>query len=266
MERDSDNILAFIRVSRPNHNRDVCENHILYMNSQVSFDGKGLTRGQYDDTETTVYMGLMNILCSSDAMKSWQGIPFTVTNMKYNPYAFIFCVHMVLQSKLKYDETSQRYLYIVPWEYIRGFCKPNQENELLVILNTPAFTKGFEQSAEAAGYTPIYGEVFYDLEERAKTQEYVKQVFCEPLTVVFHKESDHSKDQEFRFAVLDSSKPPHIELPFYVPDELSYHYWPVRENCSIGIWFEGLQFEEGTKLKFANRIQMFYIPEAENDD
>lgn len=265
MGKGTDNIIAFIRVSRPNHNADVYKNHKLYMNPQTSFIKGELTEGQLDNLETIVYDGPLQLFWSDEERKHWHKISGEITSVRYNPDAYIFCFYMVLASKLEYNSGAGEYVYTVPWQYIKKFWKKDRENELLIILNTPAFIEVFKESVLDTGYTAVSGKVYYDLEKKGITTEYIDSVIRDPLTVVFHKETSHIDEQEYRFAVLVPGRPPSFELPLKRNDTLTYRILPLRENCSVSLLFEGVQMtEDGSKLRMANKVSARFIPEDAN--
>lgn len=48
-------LLLLIRISKPEYNKSLYDEYKLYMNKQISFNGSGLTAGQYDKYELPVY-------------------------------------------------------------------------------------------------------------------------------------------------------------------------------------------------------------------
>lgn len=91
-------LLLLIRISKPEYNKSLYDEYKLYMNKQISFNGSGLTAGQYDKYEGAITNIPCKILYSTDEKKSWHLLGET-SLMHKNNNAYIYCMY-----GLKYDE------------------------------------------------------------------------------------------------------------------------------------------------------------------
>ncbi len=240
-------VIAFLRVSIPAYNDDIIKNNKLYMNAQTFFHSMELTDGQADEAEGMVSLMPLQLRWSTNEGKDWSKDSLEIQSLSYNPHAYVFCVYAIFSDSLVYDNENEVYTYIVPWSYIKDFWKPDTENEMLITPYVSVFSEKFDYAAEKSGFFHTRAFVQYDLDERLHDPKYIQMVNNDGLTVVFHKKRKHSKENEYRFSILNPNKPQHYEL-FLEGTKDIYYRIPLKENYSVQLAFQGLIFDENKEL------------------
>ena len=178
-------LLLLIRISKPEYNKCLYDEYKLYMNKQISFNGSGLTAGQYDKYEGAITNIPCKILYSTDEKKSWHLLGET-SLMHKNNNAYIYCMYGLKYDEKHYDAENNKYYYVIPWEYIEPLWQ-GEGTELMVVKNTHVFIEKFEKAAKEAKLSYAYGKVYYDLDEKLSDIEYYDLAMKDCFESVFHK-------------------------------------------------------------------------------
>ena len=85
-----------------------------------------------------------------------------------------------------YDEKNNVYIHDIPWSCILELCE-SEDVEMVVVRKTVPFRSMFSKAAQLTNRTYDSGLVCYDLDEKIKDPEYIKQIYENPIQSVFHK-------------------------------------------------------------------------------
>ena len=248
-------LLLLLRISKPEYNKTLYEEHRMFMNPQMSFKNDKLTEGQQDKYEGAIVNIPCKILYSADEKQTWHSLGDTSLIRKDN-HAYIYCMYGLKYDRNNYDVENNRYRYVIPWEFIKPLWQ-GDDTELMLVLNTSVFIAKFKRAAEKLELSYAYGKIHYDLESKLTNIEYCDLAMRDCFESVYHKVGDgYENQQEIRFTVICPNKPNHMELQL-VNDEPQIHFTliPLKYGRNIMIELVGLQFDEDDKeLKFPIRF------------
>ena len=234
-----DKILAFVRISKSQYNNDVASGR-LYMNKQSRFiEKENLTTGQADNKESLVVEGETDFVLKFGVLNKQYSLP--ITKMRHNLDVYIFCAYEIRLSEISYDKNNDCYVHVIPWEYISSFVDDTGEAEMLIISTPEIFVKKFDDAASKAGLDHVMGSVEYDLDEKINTPEYFEQVMEDGIASVFHKVKQHEQEREYRLAILDHSKPDHLELDISPVNDVFFSKLKVEMGKSVMIGIKDLR-------------------------
>ena len=251
-------LLLLIRISKPEYNKSLYDEYKLYMNKQISFNGSGLTAGQYDKYEGAITNIPCKILYSTDEKKSWHLLGET-SLMHKNNNAYIYCMYGLKYDEKHYDAENNKYYYVIPWEYIEPLWQ-GEGTELMVVKNTHVFIEKFEKAAKEAKLSYAYGKVYYDLDEKLSDIEYYDLAMKDCFESVFHKiKEGYEIQNEVRFALICPDKPDHMELMLENDKKLQFTLIPLEFGKNILVELSDLEFDDKIKLsvRFSAEIKYY---------
>lgn len=263
----TEQLLLLLRISKPEYNKTLYDEYRLFMNPQMAFQKNGLTRGQQDNLEGAITNQPCRILYSVDEKKSWHLLGDT-SLIRKNNNAYIYCMYGLKYNENHYDAENNKYYYVIPWEYIEPLWQ-GDGTELLVVKNTSAFIKKFENAAMDSKLSYAYGKVHYDLDDKLSDIKYYDLAMRDSFESVFHKVKEGYEIQnEVRFAVISSDKPEHIELQLEDNRDLLFTVIALEYGRNILVELSDLEFDKEHKMpvRFSSDIK-FYESEtvAENE-
>lgn len=251
-------LFLLIRVSKAEYHKTLYEDYKLYMNPQIGFDKDNMTEGQRDIMEGAITNVPCKLLYSTDERKTWKSLGDTQLIRKNNN-AYIFCMYGLKYDKRYYDEKTNKYFYVIPWNYIKRLWQ-GDDTEMLLIENTSVFISKFLDAAKKNGLSHSYGKVHYDLDEKLSDVNYFSLAMNDSFEAVYHKRANgYELQKEVRFAVKCPGKPDHYELQLENDQTLRFKLIPLLYGKDIGVELSNLEFDDKLKLpiRFSSNINLY---------
>jgi hypothetical protein len=236
--------IAFLRISKPEYNKDWYEKNQLYMNAQTRFRDMSLKPGQADIEEG---------LISTIPMQIWTGVEQSVnlgqiTSISHDANAYIFCVYCIMGYDLRVDKKTGFYTHIIPWKgYIENFWEEGIEMIVTPYIN--AVVSQFDEGVSRIAMNHARGFVHYDLEERLRDPEYFKESINDSFSSVFHKSKSHCNEHEYRFAIQCSDKPEYYVLKMNPNPKIRFYQLKLEKGASVELVFQNVKLDEAGKIK-----------------
>ena len=229
------------------------------MNSQTFFRKTELTEGQADNKEGLVLSMPSSYIKMHVGTKETSFSKADISIM-YDSNAYIYCFYTVTNDEIKWDKNENGYTCTLSWDnYLCKFWNDNVENELLITPSIDKFINEFERATNIREINAYRGFVNYDLDEKIKNSEYFEIVKKDGIQAVYSKLKKYEDEREYRFAIVDESKPSHVELNINTDDIIFYNI-TLRKGKSIVFMLNNIQFgSDGIIKSFSKNIGFKYL-------